>query len=252
MKIKESTIFIADISFIGNCNKNKKQLPNPNVLIELGYAFATLGSDRILCVFNEDTGNVENLPFDLRHKRHLTYKLDNQDDFKSSLQSSIKNILKLEKSRDKNLTIPANPSHNQIFKIIMASDSEDNWHRVSLPNGKTITYFKENVNLKFEIDYNNGIHREEFKEPWANDHADENATSYYCNLFYANTTIEQFILVSVDRGRAMLPLPNSRNDLTVKLLRYKVAQIHDKYSVKTLDEYMVRSGLKLEDYDLAS
>jgi hypothetical protein len=101
------------------------------------------------------------------------------------------------------------------------------------------------VNLRFEIEFNkNGIQLDNFKEEWANKHPNPTTKSYWCNLYYNSTHIEQFILVSVDGGRALLPLPNGRDDLFVKPLYYKVAQIYDD-SFGSLDKYMIRSGLKI-------
>lgn len=74
-KIKKSTIFIADVSII-NMNFNGRKTPNPNVLFELGYAFNTLGHEKIICVLNTDYGKIEDLPFDLRQKRIFQYSLN--------------------------------------------------------------------------------------------------------------------------------------------------------------------------------
>lgn len=58
-KIDECDLFVADISIINKSkykllrNRNKA-LPNPNVLIELGYAACRLGWERIVCVYNTD------------------------------------------------------------------------------------------------------------------------------------------------------------------------------------------------------
>jgi len=50
-KILAADIFLADLSIVGrtvplDANKKSKALPNPNVLLELGYAAAKLGWDR--------------------------------------------------------------------------------------------------------------------------------------------------------------------------------------------------------------
>ena len=79
-KINDSDLFIADITII---NKSKlgffqgkyKPTPNPNVLIELGYAACALGWDRIICVYNTDYSKLEALPFDLRQHRITAYSL---------------------------------------------------------------------------------------------------------------------------------------------------------------------------------
>ncbi|KAF0250519.1 MAG: hypothetical protein FD167_93 [bacterium] len=86
--IKKAEIFVADVSIINaatisNNEKPIKPTPNPNVLIELGYAIGTIGWNRILMVMNADSNNpyekVEVLPFDLRHRNVCTYSLKKGD-----------------------------------------------------------------------------------------------------------------------------------------------------------------------------
>lgn len=67
-KIDKSVLFVCDVSIV-NSNAEGRKMPNPNVLVELGYAASKLGWDRIVCLFDGDTGYVEDLPFDLRQKR---------------------------------------------------------------------------------------------------------------------------------------------------------------------------------------
>lgn len=79
-KIDDCDLFIADISIV---NKPKCKLfrgksrptPNPNVLLELGYAASTLGWDRVICVYNSDYSEMNALPFDLRQHRITSYSL---------------------------------------------------------------------------------------------------------------------------------------------------------------------------------
>ncbi len=73
-KIQKSKVFIADISII-NAEAKGRKTPNPNVLIELGYAAKALGWDKVICVYNLDYGAIDDLPFDLRQRRPLTYSL---------------------------------------------------------------------------------------------------------------------------------------------------------------------------------
>lgn len=73
-KISESHVFIADISFIDG-KRSKKRSSNPNVLIELGYAAKAIGWENIICIFNGQFGKIEQLPFDLRHRRPLIYQI---------------------------------------------------------------------------------------------------------------------------------------------------------------------------------
>ncbi|HTJ50044.1 MAG TPA: hypothetical protein VL443_11355 [Cyclobacteriaceae bacterium] len=101
-KIKSSHIFIADISIITLKGKGRKT-PNPNVLVELGFAAGILGWENIICIYNSAMGQIEDLPFDLRSRRPIIYF---QND---TLEEEVKNILvsKIEKaikSIDYNLT----------------------------------------------------------------------------------------------------------------------------------------------------
>lgn len=66
-KINHCKIFICDISLIDNKN------PNSNVLIELGYAVKVLGWNKIICLFNSNSGKIEDLPFDINHNRVTAY-----------------------------------------------------------------------------------------------------------------------------------------------------------------------------------
>jgi len=70
-------------------------MPNPNVLIELGYAVKTLGWNRIVCIFNEESGRIQDLPFDLRQRRVRSYKLKEGDD-KTEQRKLLTSLLKTD------------------------------------------------------------------------------------------------------------------------------------------------------------
>src|SRR5205823_8604367 len=72
-KIEKAAAFVADVSIINP--GLGRPTPNPNVLIEVGYALKTLGNPRTVLVANTANGPVESLPFDLRTKRVLTYHM---------------------------------------------------------------------------------------------------------------------------------------------------------------------------------
>ncbi len=79
-KIKRADVFVADVSFITPPDYTGRRTPNPNVLIELGYAAHCHGWGRMLCVFNEATGKVEDLPFDIRQHSITRYSLVKGED----------------------------------------------------------------------------------------------------------------------------------------------------------------------------
>lgn len=82
-KIDACDLFIADVGIVNKYTaldvdegKTVKYSPNPNVLIELGYAVKVLGWDRVICFINTDYGQAGELPFDLDHHRVTGYSLE--------------------------------------------------------------------------------------------------------------------------------------------------------------------------------
>ncbi|MCK5798942.1 MAG: hypothetical protein KAI47_17240 [Deltaproteobacteria bacterium] len=67
----------------------KRRTPNPNVLFETGYAFKSLGFNRILMVFNDAYGETKDLPFDLGLKRVLTYTSPEEDPDRSTARGDL-------------------------------------------------------------------------------------------------------------------------------------------------------------------
>lgn len=90
-KISKSDIFICDISIVNKHSKFRKT-PNPNVMFELGFAFNLLGWDKIICIFNTESGNVGQLPFDINHNRLLCYSSE-KSDYKTTLVTNIKHAV---------------------------------------------------------------------------------------------------------------------------------------------------------------
>lgn len=74
-RIRACSVFIADLSFVGSTPQGRKT-PNPNVLIELGFAARSIGWDRTILVLNSAFGEAKDLPFDiLQHRWPIEYKL---------------------------------------------------------------------------------------------------------------------------------------------------------------------------------
>lgn len=89
-KITASDVFVADVSIVIQ-SKEGRPTPNPNVLVELGYALRCLGHERIILVFNRSFGKIEDLPFDLRMRRLMVYDMPLKSDGRATER------LKLEK-----------------------------------------------------------------------------------------------------------------------------------------------------------
>lgn len=83
-KISECDLFIADVSIVGEYTPPKskdeeveiKYFPNPNVLLELGYASGIISWDRCICFANTKYGELGKLPFDLNHRRITGYSYE--------------------------------------------------------------------------------------------------------------------------------------------------------------------------------
>lgn len=102
--------------------------PNPNVLIELGYAVKCLGWEKVLCFLNTDFGKIEQLPFDLDHQRVTPYlledasieesKKDNRERVKKELRGIIVDtILELAKQG-------GNPKKGKAYHVVGTFDPE--------------------------------------------------------------------------------------------------------------------------------
>jgi len=70
-KIDAAAVFVPDFTFVGS-RADGRATPNPNVLIEYGWALKSLGYPRIVPIMNTAYGGSleTDLPFDLRHHRH--------------------------------------------------------------------------------------------------------------------------------------------------------------------------------------
>lgn len=87
-KIDECRVFVGDVSII-NCHTTERKTPNPNVLLELGYAAKSLGWDYVICVFNTAFGEIENLPFDLRTRRIARYSVSENKENKAASRDEL-------------------------------------------------------------------------------------------------------------------------------------------------------------------
>ena len=96
-KIDRCDLFLADITLINDSDSGYRRTPNPNVMIELGYAIKTLGWERILLIQCEDYGDIEEIPFDINHRRICNFSLgineDNKEERSHKKQESRNNVI---------------------------------------------------------------------------------------------------------------------------------------------------------------
>lgn len=92
-KIEKCQVFVPDVSIINPGTKFRLS-PNPNVLIELGYAIKILDWKRIIMVMNTAFGNPKDLPFDLLKKRVLTYNMTENTSERATKRKHLESILR--------------------------------------------------------------------------------------------------------------------------------------------------------------
>lgn len=99
-KIDNCDVFVADVSAVsvynpldkdGKPTDRVKATPNPNVLLELGYAIQTVGWDNIICIMNEDYNRDGEVPFDLEHHRLTRFSLKERE--KADVRRELRDII---------------------------------------------------------------------------------------------------------------------------------------------------------------
>lgn len=85
-KIDACDIFLADVTPVityqkisGNGVQVSKEMPNPNVLLELGYAMSALGVGYVIVAAHQGNWIPENMPFDINHRAIYSFTSSNCD-----------------------------------------------------------------------------------------------------------------------------------------------------------------------------
>jgi hypothetical protein len=94
-KIDDAAVFVGDVSIINRGSRSTRPVPNPNVLLELGYALRGLGGNRVLMVMNTAYGTPDKLPFDLKQKRVVTYELKEGIEDSKAIKGELRARLKV-------------------------------------------------------------------------------------------------------------------------------------------------------------
>ena len=102
-KIRLADVFLADLTFIQRDTERSvgtRLCPNPNVMLEYGYALHALGEGKIIGVLNEAHGSPKELPFDLNHRRWpIRFTLvesgaSDKEKEKKALKDALKNAIR--------------------------------------------------------------------------------------------------------------------------------------------------------------
>lgn len=127
-------------------------------------------------------------------------------------------------------------NYNEVENIL-ANSKKNEW----IENDELGTFtYKNDLNLRIERSPN----EIEFNETWATSFPDKNAKAIDYKVFYNNSFVDEQLLVSVDGARAVLPLPKSADDLTVKKADVNFARIVNVGN--QFDDYLARSKFQEE------
>jgi hypothetical protein len=116
-KIDNAAVFVPDLTFIGS-RLDGRGTPNPNVLIEYGWALKSLGHGRIVPVMNTAFGQptAETMPFNLHHLRNpilydcpLDADADRRKQAREKLARDVENAIRLVLNNDERTAQPSPP-----------------------------------------------------------------------------------------------------------------------------------------------
>lgn len=220
-KIDASSVFVCDVSIINKLSSDNRATPNPNVLVELGYAISKLGWGSIILVMNEQYGGVEYLPFDLRGRKVLTYSISSESDSKAAEKNKISSILRngiseilkelIDREAGESKSVVDAKQQTQNLQIDQEANSKLNIIRsisytqqknAALINAAT-EYIQMNrydlaVNFALDITYT------------------QQKNSFLISI--ANTSIEKSDLLTAEKAIAGITYIQQRNALGMKLL----------------------------------
>lgn len=259
-KIDNTSIFIADISFI-NSDFGGRKTPNPNVLVELGYAAKTIGWENIICVFNLEFGKIEDLPFDLRFRRPLVYKIENSENKKKDrenlsdiLQTAISSIINKESAKDEIRNYIKQQIDKEIlticnhcFKILYGYDKpyslDEIWKMLNLTQDEMQIHLFEQKHLGFTVlkdwkDYKYKIENI-MNQPFFTQNAEPN---------YVNS------LIKIVRSLEIIAVIYSKNNLFVNIGKntkdYKVVNGKEMNSDNPKDGYLLLRNIDKEGHGI--
>jgi hypothetical protein len=147
-KIKQADIFVGDVSIINDGSKFRRT-PNPNVLIEYGYAKLALPFHQHILIFNDASGNIRDIPFDLQGIKLIQYhlsanqsneeRLSQRKNLEQRLAGEIRSILENTRLRKSNipelrLKLIENSEYNDEIIFIQKVASESYSFGLSLQN----------------------------------------------------------------------------------------------------------------------
>lgn len=164
-KITNCDIFICDVTPVV-IFEERKAIPNPNVMFELGYAVSSLGWDRIILIWNDFYGESNLAPFDIYSHRRTHYT---KDSGKNKTTKSLDLIVPISSIIDNYADIISKGipqrelkfdvevyqklediiSHDELFESITHFRNTSNYTEYACRKWDYLEYYYSNPNNKF-------------------------------------------------------------------------------------------------------
>lgn len=220
-KIDDSSVFVCDVSIINGISDGVRSTPNPNVLIELGYAVSKLGWSNIILIINDAYGGVELLPFDLRGRKVLVYTIDSETSDKSTERKKVSSILK--KAVGEILSNLSSQKHKAIKLAPSSSNGDSNisYAKSSKSKLKVILNISNLRKRNDELIKETESHIQANRHDLAVDYALKINNLRKKNDFLiqiANTSIENRDVTTSEKAIGGISNPRIRNELSMKIL----------------------------------
>lgn len=148
-KIDNAAVFVPDLTFVGN-RLDGRQTPNPNVLIEYGWALKSLGHGRIVPVMNTAFGGPtsETMPFNLRHLRNpiryhcpLDANEDRRRQVREELARELEHAIRIVLASDEFRGSLAQPALSPLFQAQPPADGPGRFRKTGDPLGVSDGFF---------------------------------------------------------------------------------------------------------------
>jgi hypothetical protein len=138
-------------------------------------------------------------------------------------------------------------------QLIVWTSGQSDFRNLEVKSHSLVAVYKPDltISMAFGLESN-----DEFVEPWANRFPDPNASSHYIDFFFGSNLIHRGLYVSVDGGRADLPLPRPHySKIDHKLERVTITTKQDSFfrlfnqfeAQKDYDSYRERAGFEIEE-----
>jgi hypothetical protein len=145
-KIQKASIVISDLTIINPKairRENERAVPNANALHEFSYGIGKLSESRVIGIVNTAFGQIEELPFDIRPKRLMSYQLCHgqdkakvRDQLVNRLVNAIKDCLG---ETQEDIVKQTSQIHRVFCEIRILGAEVEEWNGLDVPLSKRVS-----------------------------------------------------------------------------------------------------------------